>query len=73
MVVKVGSGVQGWKIGDRAGVKPVWDTCGSCELCLGDKETYCPFAQWTGLSKVGRSVRQHTGASKLALADQKAC
>jgi threonine dehydrogenase-like Zn-dependent dehydrogenase len=58
VVVKVGPSVQGWKVGDRAGVKPVWDTCGSCELCLGDKETYCPFAQWTGLSKVGLRSKQ---------------
>ncbi|KAF2092478.1 alcohol dehydrogenase [Rhizodiscina lignyota] len=53
VVVKLGSNVTGWTIGERAGIKPVWNTCGSCELCFGNKETYCPFAQWTELMAPG--------------------
>ncbi len=30
VVVKVGSQVRGWNVGDRAGVKPMWDVCKSC-------------------------------------------
>ncbi|EEP78079.1 conserved hypothetical protein [Uncinocarpus reesii 1704] len=53
VVVQVGSNVKNWKVGDRAGVKPMWNTCGSCELCWGDKETYCPKSISTGLQVAG--------------------
>lgn len=57
VVVKVGANVTDWSVGDRAGVKPVWNTCGSCELCLGNKEVYCSNAIWTGLQRVRRHER----------------
>lgn len=41
VIVKVGSNVQDWKVGDRAGIKPMWTTCQNCELCWNDQETYC--------------------------------
>ncbi|KAI9810915.1 MAG: hypothetical protein M1827_005774 [Pycnora praestabilis] len=53
VVVKVGANVKDWKVGDRGGVKPVWNTCGACELCWGDKETYCPKEILAGLSVSG--------------------
>ncbi len=53
VVVKIGSNVKNWKVGDRGGYKPVYDTCGSCELCWGDKETYCKGAVFTGLAITG--------------------
>ncbi|RQM04846.1 hypothetical protein DH86_00004076, partial [Scytalidium sp. 3C] len=53
VVVKVGANVKNWKVGDRGGVKPVWDVCGCCDLCWGDKEAYCPDAVFTGLAKTG--------------------
>jgi D-arabinose 1-dehydrogenase-like Zn-dependent alcohol dehydrogenase len=31
--------VKTFKLGDRAGIKPMMDTCGSCALCWDDKET----------------------------------
>jgi len=49
VVVKLGANVTGWKLGDRAGMKPIMDVCHQCELCWGDKETYCPKAIHTGL------------------------
>ena len=27
VVVKLGQGVRGWSVGDRAGVKPMWSVC----------------------------------------------
>ena len=33
VVVKVGKDVQGWKVGDRAGIKPLADVCHNCEEC----------------------------------------
>ncbi|KAI9871323.1 MAG: hypothetical protein M1830_002723 [Pleopsidium flavum] len=53
VIVKLGSNVKHLKVGDRAGLKPVWDTCGNCELCWGDQETYCKGAVFTGLAQTG--------------------
>lgn len=54
VVVKVGSNVKNWKVGDRGGVKPMWDICLDCEWCWdGAHETYCASAVSTGLMKTG--------------------
>ncbi|ETS82447.1 hypothetical protein PFICI_04323 [Pestalotiopsis fici W106-1] len=53
VVVMVGSQVKNWKIGDRAGIKPTWDTCMACELCWGSHECHCPQAIPTGLKVPG--------------------
>jgi len=56
VVVKLGSNVTTWKIGDRGGVKPMWDICMNCELCWdGLHETYCAKAVATGLMQTGWS------------------
>ena len=57
VVVKVGTNVKNFKLGDRAGIKPLLDTCGSCHLCWEDKETYCKGAVHTGLMMPGRFYR----------------
>ncbi|KAL4890638.1 chaperonin 10-like protein [Aspergillus ambiguus] len=53
VVVKVGENVTNFKVGDRAGIKPVLDTCGNCEHCWSDKETYCAAGIQTGLMAPG--------------------
>ncbi|KAF4222194.1 hypothetical protein CNMCM8980_010507 [Aspergillus fumigatiaffinis] len=53
IVVKMGANVRNFRVGDRAGIKPLTDTCGSCELCWDDKETYCRTAVHTGLMTAG--------------------
>lgn len=53
VVVKVGSNVRNWKVGERAGMKPRWSVCGDCGLCLDDKESYCRKAVLCGLHKTG--------------------
>ena len=42
-VVALGEGVDPavWKIGDRAGLKPLYDCCGACEHCRNGNETIC--------------------------------
>lgn len=58
VVVAVGKDVNPdqWKIGDRGGVKPMWNTCGACEMCWdGLHETYCQQAVATGLMVAGES------------------
>ncbi|KAF2396200.1 alcohol dehydrogenase [Trichodelitschia bisporula] len=53
IVVKLGSNVKNFKLGDRAGVKPLLDTCGSCELCWSGRENYCQNVIHTGLMCTG--------------------
>ncbi|KAF2192520.1 GroES-like protein [Zopfia rhizophila CBS 207.26] len=49
VIVKLGSNVTNWKIGDRAGIKPAYDACFNCELCWSGKETYCDESPQIGL------------------------
>ncbi len=53
VVVKVGSNVTDWKIGDRAGIKPMMDTCHNCELCWNGIEQWCRKSVSTGLQVAG--------------------
>ncbi|KAJ5549186.1 hypothetical protein N7513_006420 [Penicillium frequentans] len=53
IVVKIGANVKNLRPGDRAGIKPLMDTCGSCHLCWDQKETYCKSAIHTGLMTAG--------------------
>ncbi|KAF1972305.1 alcohol dehydrogenase 1 [Bimuria novae-zelandiae CBS 107.79] len=61
VIVKVGSNVKTLKPGMRAGIKPVIDTCGTCELCRTDKESYCANAVVTGLMADG-SFKQYVAS-----------
>ena len=56
VVVKVGSAVTDWKIGDRGGVKPLWRVCFKCETCLAGFEMHCENLVPTGLSVPGGSI-----------------
>ncbi|KAM3421157.1 hypothetical protein BST61_g1569 [Cercospora zeina] len=53
VVVAVGAGVENWKVGDRAGMRPMWDTCHMCEQCFGKEEQYCQKVVHTGLMVSG--------------------
>jgi propanol-preferring alcohol dehydrogenase len=54
VVVKVGENVKNFNVGDRGGVKPLMNVCGSCQLCYNGKENYCPNATHTGLMCTGK-------------------
>ncbi len=47
-VAAVGEGVVSFKKGDRAGIQPLWSTCGRCEYCLTGREQLCQTKQITG-------------------------
>lgn len=47
-VKEVGGGVEGWSIGDLAGVPWLYKACRSCEFCLRGEENLCEEAQFTG-------------------------
>ena len=47
-VVEAGPGVEGWRIGERAGVPWLGWTCGRCPFCLSGQENLCDEARFTG-------------------------
>ena len=47
-VEEIGTGVDGFARGDRAGVQPLWMSCLRCEYCLTAREQLCASAQITG-------------------------
>jgi propanol-preferring alcohol dehydrogenase len=49
----VGSGVAGWRVGDRAGVPWLAGTDGTCAQCLSNRENLCERAQFTGWDRDG--------------------
>jgi propanol-preferring alcohol dehydrogenase len=53
VVDKIGAGVAGWQVGQRAGVPWLYQTCGACELCLSGQENLCPQARFTGFHADG--------------------
>ena len=63
-VVKVGSNVKDWKIGDRGGVKPLWDVCHNCEECWNGRENYCQKGVYTGLVATGTYQQYITSPAK---------
>ncbi len=52
-VAEIGSGVQGFTVGARVGVQPLWSSCLRCEYCLSAREQLCPFKEITGESVDG--------------------
>ncbi|KKY17167.1 putative alcohol dehydrogenase [Diplodia seriata] len=64
VVVALGSNVKTWKIGDRGGVKPLWDVCGACEQCWTGKENYCQRGVYTGLVATGTYQQYITSPAK---------
>jgi alcohol dehydrogenase, propanol-preferring len=52
-VARVGKGVRGWEIGERAGAAWLASTCGSCRFCLSSRENLCPEARFTGWDRDG--------------------
>ncbi|KAK3720451.1 hypothetical protein LTR37_003864 [Vermiconidia calcicola] len=53
VVVKVGNAVKDWKVGDRAGIKPLSDVCHNCEECWNGRDNYCPKGVYAGLMSQG--------------------
>jgi alcohol dehydrogenase, propanol-preferring len=47
-VADVGERVEGFAVGDRVGLQPLWTSCLRCEYCLTAREQLCPFKEITG-------------------------
>lgn len=52
-VARLGSGVHGWAIGDRAGLPWLGATCGRCPFCLRGEENLCDDPCFTGYDQDG--------------------
>lgn len=52
-VEALGEGVEGWRVGDRAGVAWLAGVCGACPRCEGGRENLCELAQFTGWDRDG--------------------
>ncbi|KAK5123143.1 hypothetical protein LTR85_003341 [Meristemomyces frigidus] len=64
VVVKVGKNVTDWAVGDRGGVKPLWDVCHNCEECWNGRENYCQKGVYTGLVATGTYQQYITSPAK---------
>lgn len=53
VVEQVGDGVDGWTIGDKAGVPWLHDTCCHCDECLDGYESFCQHQRAHGLNVPG--------------------
>ncbi|MGH2356509.1 MAG: zinc-binding alcohol dehydrogenase family protein [Candidatus Limnocylindria bacterium] len=52
-VAAIGSGVSGWKVGDRAGTIWLASACGRCRACRVGRENLCSRARFTGWDRDG--------------------
>ncbi len=52
-VAAVGAGVEGWNVGDRAGIGWMGGSCGECEFCSTGRENLCRYARFTGWDRDG--------------------
>ena len=52
-VEALGEGVEGWRVGDRAGVAWLAGACGHCERCAAGRENLCEAARFTGWDRDG--------------------
>jgi alcohol dehydrogenase, propanol-preferring len=52
-VVAIGPEVDGWRVGQRAGVGWLASACGHCDHCQRGQENLCPEARFTGWDRDG--------------------
>ena len=57
-VVDMGPQVDGWHVGDRAGVGWLGSSCGHCDFCRRGQENLCPDARFTGWDRDGGYAAQ---------------
>ena len=67
VVEAVAPGVEGWQVGDRAGVAWLAGACGHCEFCLTGRENLCPDAVFTGWDRDGGFAERMTARADFAL------
>jgi len=66
-VIAIGAGVQGWTIGERAGVPWLHSACNTCDHCLRGEENLCRAAEFTGFHVDGGYAEAILAQAKYAL------
>ncbi|HXU63817.1 MAG TPA: zinc-dependent alcohol dehydrogenase family protein [Polyangia bacterium] len=66
-VIALGAGVEGWMVGDRAGVAWLAGTCGVCDKCRSGRENLCERATFTGWDVDGGYATHLTARADFAL------
>lgn len=67
-VIRLGDGVEGWSIGDRAGVGWLGGVCRDCSFCRGGRENLCERAEFTGWDRNGGFATKMTARADYLLA-----
>ncbi|XP_048335748.2 probable mannitol dehydrogenase [Ziziphus jujuba] len=62
-VTKVGRNVSKFRVGDKAGAGPIVDSCGKCENCNEDQESYCSKLKWIFNGQFEDGLRSYGGYS----------
>ncbi|XP_068655972.1 8-hydroxygeraniol dehydrogenase-like [Aristolochia californica] len=70
VVTEVGSRVTKFKVGDKAGIGPNVGSCGNCENCFHDLESYCPDAMLVFNSIYHDGTRNYGGYSDVIVVDE---
>jgi propanol-preferring alcohol dehydrogenase len=66
-VEAVGEGVEGWSVGDRAGVAWLGGSCLECDACRAGRENLCEAARFTGWDRDGGYAERLTVDARFAL------
>ncbi len=66
-VEALGEGVEGWKVGDRAGIGWLAGSCGECTFCRSGRENLCADARFTGWDRDGGFAEYATARADFAL------
>jgi alcohol dehydrogenase, propanol-preferring len=66
-VIAIGSGVEGWRAGERAGVAWLGGACGVCARCREGRENLCERATFTGWDRDGGFAEQLAVRADFAL------
>ncbi|OVA03809.1 Alcohol dehydrogenase superfamily [Macleaya cordata] len=71
VITKVGSNVEGFKVGDRVGVGCLAASCLECEYCKDSQENYCEKLQFTYNGIFWDGSITYGGYSKMLVADKR--
>lgn len=50
---EIGTGVQGFELGERVGIPWLGHTCGCCQYCVNNHENLCDYPLFTGYTRNG--------------------
>jgi propanol-preferring alcohol dehydrogenase len=67
LVDALGDGVEGWTVGDRAGITWLAGTDGSCRFCRSGRENLCESAEFTGWDRDGGFAEAVTARADVAV------